>query len=112
MADDDSAWLGKGLEPRREVGRLADHGLLLRRALADQLANHDQPGRDADPRRERRGRAALEPADRLDQSEPSSHRPLGVVLVRLRPAEVGEHAVAHVLGDMAVPAVDHLGAAF
>ena len=76
----------------------------LRRALADQLADHDQAGRDADPRRERHARAAwLEPRHRLDQLEPGAHRPLGVVLVRLRPAEVGEHAIAHVLGDVAAP---------
>ncbi len=49
-------------------------------------------------------------ADRLDQLQPGAHRPLGIVLVRLRPAEVGEHAVAHVLGDVAVEAADHLGA--
>ena len=28
---------------------LADHGLLLRRALADEVADHDEPGRDARP---------------------------------------------------------------
>ena len=33
--------------------------------------------------------------------EPGPDRPLGLVLVRPRPAEIGEHAVAHVLGDVA-----------
>ena len=42
--------------------------------------------------------------------EPGPDRPLGLVLVRLRPAEIGEHAVAHVLGDVPAPALDHLGA--
>ena len=45
------------------------------------------------------------------ERQPGPDRPLGVVLVRLRPAEIGEHAVAHVLGDVAAPALDHLGAA-
>ena len=49
---------------------------------------------------------------RLGQRQPGADRPLGLVLVRLRPAEVGEHAIAHVLGDVAAPALDHLGAAF
>ena len=52
------------------------------------------------------------PRQRLDQREPGPDRPLGLVLVRLRPAEIGEHAVAHVLGDVTRPALDHLGAAF
>ena len=56
LADDDAARLRQRLQPRRQVRRLADHRLLLRRALADQLADHDQAGRDADPRRERRSR--------------------------------------------------------
>ena len=52
----------------------------------------------------------IEPADRLDQLEAGAHRPLGVVLVRLRPAEVGEHAVAQVFCNVAVEAADHLRA--
>jgi hypothetical protein len=32
--------------------------------------------------------------------------------VRLRPAEVGEHAVAHVFRDVSAPTLHHLGAAF
>ena len=35
-----------------------------------------------------------------DDCEPGAHCPLSIVLVRLGPAEVGEHAVAHELGDM------------
>ena len=41
--------LGQCLQPRREVRRLADHRLLLRRTLADQIADDHQPGGDADP---------------------------------------------------------------
>ena len=53
LADHHAARLGQRLQPRREVRRLADHRLLARRAFADQLADHDQAGRDADPGRER-----------------------------------------------------------
>ena len=45
-----------------------------------------------------------------DQREPGAHRPLGVVLVRPRPTEIGDHAVAQELGDVAVEARDHLRA--
>ncbi len=41
--------LGQRLQPRREVRRLANHRLFLRRALADQIADDHQPGGDADP---------------------------------------------------------------
>ena len=37
----------------------------------------------------------------LDDREPGPDRALGVMLVRLRIAEIGEHAVAHVFGDEA-----------
>ncbi len=50
--DHDAARLGQGLQPGRQVRRLADDRLFLRRALADQLADHDPAGRDADPRAE------------------------------------------------------------
>jgi len=46
----------------------------------------------------------LKPAHGLDEGEARPHRPLGVVLMRLRPAEIGEHAVAHELGDVALEA--------
>jgi hypothetical protein len=47
--------------------------------------------------------AMLQPSDRRDQLQPGAHRPLGVVLMGLRVAEVCQHAVAQVLGDVAVP---------
>ena len=111
LGDHDAARLGQRLQPGREVRRLADHRLLLRRTLADQIADHDEPGGDADPGRKRLAAGVVEPRHgRRTQREPGPHRPLGVVLVRPRPAEIGEHAVAHVLGDVALEAVDHLGA--
>ena len=50
LGDDHRARLGRTLQPRREIGRVADHRLLLRRAFADEIADHDQPGGDADAR--------------------------------------------------------------
>jgi len=37
------------LQSRRKIGRLAHDRLLLRRALADQIADDHQPSGDADP---------------------------------------------------------------
>jgi hypothetical protein len=41
LADHDTAGRRERLEARREVRRLANHRLLLRGSLADQLADHD-----------------------------------------------------------------------
>jgi hypothetical protein len=40
-----------------------------------------------------------EPADRVNDREPSAGRALGVILMRLGIAEINEHAVAHIFGD-------------
>ena len=39
--------------------------------------------------------------DRLDDAEAGAHRALGVVLMRLRVAEINQHAVAEIFGDVA-----------
>ena len=51
-----------------------------------------------------------EPGNLLDELQSRSHRAFGVVLVGPRIAEIGEHAVAHVLGDEATVAFDQFGA--
>jgi hypothetical protein len=48
-------------------------------------------------------------ANRLDHRQPGAHRPLGIVLMRLRIAEIDQDAVAHVLGDKAGEAADRVG---
>jgi hypothetical protein len=109
LGDDHLPRLRQGLQPRGEVRGLADDGLLLGRTFADQIADDDQPGSDADPRRQCRARGRLQPADHLGDRQPSAHCPLGLVFVCLGPAEVGQHAVAHELGDEALEASDHPG---
>ena len=42
-ADHDRPGVRQGLQPRGEIGRLADHGLLPRRTLADELADDARP---------------------------------------------------------------------
>jgi hypothetical protein len=51
----------------------------------------------------------VEPGHRLDQRQPGPNRPLGVVLVGPRIAEIGEYPVAHVLGDKTAGALDDRG---
>ena len=98
---------GQGLQPSGKVRRLADDPALLRCALADQIADHGQPGGDAEPHTQVFARR--QPADRFDHRESGVHRPLGIVLMRLRISEIDQHAVAHIFGDKAVKAADRLG---
>ena len=107
--DDDAVRLGQPLQPRGQVRGLADDRLLLRGAAAEQVADHDQPGRDADPDPERGAGRRLEIAHRRHELEPGADRPLGIVLLRPRVAEVGQDPVAHVLGDEAAEAFDPRG---
>ena len=61
------------------------------------------------PSRTRKSSSRRQSADRLDHRQPGAHRPLGIVLMRLRIAEIDQHPVAHVFGDKAVEAADRLG---
>ena len=97
---------GRLLQPGGQVRRLADHRLLPGRALADEVAHDHEAGRDPDPRRERLPGRGGEPGDGLDDRQAGPHGALGLVLVRPGPAEVGQHAVAHELGDVPVEARD------
>ena len=104
--DDDAVRLGQPLQPRGQVRGLADHRLLARGAAADQVAHHHQPRRDPDPGGQRLAFRRGQPADGPQDVQPGPDRALGVVLVGPGEAEVGEHAVAHELGDVPLEAGD------
>ena len=110
LGDDHRVRLGDPLQARREVRRLADNAALLRLARSDQVADDDEPGGNADTGLQRSAR--LEPGHRRDQLQSRPDRPLGVVLMRLRIAEINEHAVAHVFGHEPAEAAHRLGDAF
>ena len=55
------------------------------------------------------GSVGLQMRHRRDQLQPRAHRPLGVVLMGLRIAEVHQHAVAHVLRHEPAEALHGLG---
>jgi len=63
---------------------------------ANQIADNDQLGRDAYAHLERFLDGQL--ADRFDERQPCPNRALGIVLARLRIAEIHRHAVAQVFG--------------
>ena len=51
----------------------------------------------------------IEAPDSVDQAQPRPDRPLGIVLMRSRVAQIGQYAVAHVLGDETIEPGDDLG---
>ena len=107
LGDDDRVRLGDALQTCRKVRGLADDAPLLSLARSDQIADHDQSGGNAHAGLQ--GSAGLQPAHRCDQLQPRPHRPLGVVLMGLRIAEIHEHAVAHVLRHEPAEALHSLG---
>jgi len=77
------------------------------RSCADQIANDDEASGDANPNVQRLLCGEL--ADRVDDRETGAGRALGVVLMRLRIAEINQHAIAHILGDKTAKAADGVG---
>ena len=77
-------------------------------AFADQIADDHQAGGDPDPRLGFGG-FDIEATNCVNHVEPGPDRPLGIVLMRARVAEIDQDAVAHVLGDKAIEAPDDIG---
>ncbi len=106
LADQDGVGRGKRLKPRGEVGCLADDGALLCGADADDLADHDQAGGDADARLQRHAVGACYAGHFGDDGKSGMHRARGRILVGMWKAEIGEYAIAHELGDEAAEPSD------
>ncbi len=120
--DDDRVRRRRRLQARREIGRFADDIALLHFAGAEQLADDDQAGGDADahlmgphlflPRvrgRVGRGKALCHG---FRQRQRAAHGIFGVVFMRLRIAEIDEDAVAHIFRDIAAELGHGFGRAF
>ncbi|MGC1533326.1 MAG: hypothetical protein WA832_21990 [Bradyrhizobium sp.] len=84
--------------------------MLLRRPLADEVSDDDDPGRDPDAGLQDFATRRLKICDGVGQIKSSPHSPFGVVFVRARKSEISEHAVAHELCDKAVVACNHTSA--
>jgi hypothetical protein len=67
--------------------------LVLRRAVADQIADDHQPGGDPDARLEL-SRFDIQPDRPRRSSGARPDRPLGIVLMRSRVAEIDQHTIA------------------
>jgi hypothetical protein len=76
------------------------------RPARPEVADHHEPGGNADANLELAEGGRVEPSDRGDHVEAGAHGPLGIVFVGARIAEINQHAVAHVFGDETVEAAN------
>ena len=108
LTDHHGAWLGQGLQPCRDVGRLAHRRLRDRRITLARFADHHHTGVDAHTGLD--GRGQFQFCNRLADFQRGVNRPGRVVVVGLRPAEIDHQAIAQVLRNMAVVARHHIAA--
>ena len=105
MAARDHHRIGRcdALQASGQVGGLAQRQLLLPGASAH-LTHHHEPGMDPQAYGQCHTpillQADIELAQGLDHAQPGPHRPLRVIFVRQRIAEVDEQAIAKILRDM------------
>ena len=111
-ADHDRIRGRQALESCRNVRRLPQGELLLPPATADLTDDH-QPGVDAEPHGQAHPvlslQARIQRPQGLDHPEPAADGPLDLVFMGLGIAEVHQQAIAEVLGNVAVKALDDLG---
>src|SRR6516225_6270616 len=86
-----------GLDTCGDIGRVAKNVGL----AADTCTNHHRTRVDADPRRQFLTPIMLvEFRDGIDNRQASSQSTLSIVIVCLRPPEIGHHSIAEVLSDI------------
>ena len=107
LGDHDAVGRGKRLQARGKVRSFADDRLFLRGAGADQIADHGQSGGNAEPNP--KALRQVEMRHGLDDGETGTHRLLGILLMGMRIAEIGEDAVAHIFCDKAAAPRQNVG---
>ena len=89
-----------------EIGRVADDSLLQRRTFTNKIADNDKAGCYTHARRKRLMRGRTLTPDHRRNPEPRMHGALGFIFMRLGPAEIGQHAITHIFGNIATGAFD------
>jgi hypothetical protein len=112
IRDHHSAGCSRLLQPRRQIRRFAHYRFFAGGAVADEVPHDHKTAGDAGPCAERLAGRRGQLADHLGNCQASPHGTLGLVLVRLRPAEIGQHAIAHELGDVTLVTGDLARTAF
>ena len=106
-ADKHAARVGQGLKPGRQIGSIADDGLLSGRADAGCASRNDETGDDAHTRLQRSSVRLLQLSDLPHDFQTGPDRALGGVLKRSWKAEIHEYAVTQVLRDKSIVFGNH-----
>ncbi len=109
LGDDDGVGRGNRLQPGGQVRGFADDIALPRRALADQIADHDETGGDADPRLHPRIVWQFDAAYFRQDADCGANGTLCRILEGTGKTEIGQNAIAHELGDEAAVSPDRAG---
>ena len=100
--------VGRRLNARSQIRRIAEKV----HRLSPAVTHDNGAGMDADANREFRPRRLLPAPVQLehliDNAEAGARRSLSVVLMRMRPSEISDDAVAEILGDVTAKASDRL----
>ena len=115
-ADENRIGLGQRLQASGEIWRLAGDRALSGGTRAEQIANDDDAGYDADACLERAAVGAFQLSQCIDDRQAGADCMLRRIFIGLRIAEIGEHTIAHELRHEAVepryrPCADVLEAA-
>src|SRR5258708_204420 len=102
--DYDAAWFRQGLQACRQVGRLTHDAALVGFAGTDEIAHNDEACGNADAHPQSPARRNRHQPRGRHNFQTRANRPLGVVLMCLRGAEVGQYPAAHILGDEPIEA--------
>src|SRR4051795_2533665 len=87
LRDDHCTRPRQSLQSCREVRRLADHGFLLSGALADEMADDNEPRGNPDTSSERPADRRIEFCHSAGYGKTGSHGPLALVLMRAWPSK-------------------------
>src|SRR6516162_6846139 len=94
----------------RGIRGVPDQSVLPQRAIAAEVTDHHQTGRDADAHRERFRNGPLKPRNRGNDIERRPHRSLGIVFVRAGIAEIRQYSIAPEITEEAVIVLHDTGA--
>jgi hypothetical protein len=113
IADDHCIWRRQPLQPSRDIRCVSQGQRFLPRACPHG-AHHHQSRMHAQahgqPEALVRGQPRLEWSQGIEYVQPRSHGALRIVLMRVRIAEVHQETIAEVLGNVAIKALNHVGA--